>query len=235
MLALGLLGWLMKQLGWPRAPFLVGFVLTKPTEQYLWLSISRYDFEWLLRPGVIVLGLLLAASIIWIVRGRRGGKDLPAEESPEGAVLLGKFPSVLFTFAVLAVTAAALYEAQDFPHLGAIFPMAATIPAVLMAAAQLVFELRADTPPPAPETRKKTKLALGYLFSLVLYLLVILLFGFGVATALFTFGFLYGSVRMRWAPALIYTGVVVGLTLLMSRLLGLYWPEGILLAGLSAF
>ena len=74
MLGLGLLGWLMKQLGWPRAPFLVGFVLTKPTKQYLWLSISRYDFEWLLRPGVILMGLLLLGSIVWIVLGRSSSK-----------------------------------------------------------------------------------------------------------------------------------------------------------------
>jgi len=228
MLALGLLGWLMKQLGWPRAPFLVGFVLTKPTEQYLWLSISRYDFEWLLRPGVIALGLLLLASIVWIFRARRGNKDIPVEESTEGAVLLGKTPSVLFTFAVFVLSAAALYEAQNFPHLGAIFPMAATIPAILMAATQLVFELRADIPAPASETRKKTKLALGYLFSLVLYLFLILLFGFGVATAVFTFVFLYLWVRLRWTHALIYTVAVVGVAQLMSWLLNLYWPEGML-------
>jgi putative tricarboxylic transport membrane protein len=228
MLGLGLLGWLMKQLGWPRAPFLVGFVLTKPTEQYLWLSISRYEFEWLLRPGVIVLGLLLLASIIWIVRGRLANKGIPAEESSE-AVLLGKVPSVLFTFAVLAVVAAALYEAQDFPHLGAIFPMAATIPAIFMAAAQIVLEVRADTPAPSPETRKKTELALGYFFSLVLYLLLILLFGFGAATAVFTFVFLYGWVRTRWSYALIYTVAIVGLAQLMGWLLNLYWPQGILL------
>jgi TctA family transporter len=227
MLALGLLGWLMKQLGWPRAPFLVGFVLTKPTEQYLWLSISRYDFEWLLRPGVIALGLLLLASIIWIVRGR--GKDMAAEESSEGAVLLGKIPSVLFTFAVLIVAAAALYEAQNFPHLGAIFPMAATVPAVFMAAGQLVLELRADTPAPPPETRKRTQLALGYFFSLLFYLLLILLLGFGIATAAFTFAFLYGCVRLRWSKALIYTVVVVGVAQLMSWLLNLYWPGGMLL------
>jgi len=228
MLGLGLLGWLMKQLGWPRAPFLVGFVLTKPTEQYLWLSISRYDFEWLLRPGVIALGLLLLASIVWIFRARRGNKDIPVEESTEGAVLLGKTPSVLFTFAVFVLSAAALYEAQNFPHLGAIFPMAATIPAILMAATQLVFELRADIPAPASETRKKTKLALGYLFSLVLYLFLILLFGFGVATAVFTFVFLYLWVRLRWTHALIYTVAVVGVAQLMSWLLNLYWPEGML-------
>jgi putative tricarboxylic transport membrane protein len=228
MLALGLLGWLMKQLGWPRAPFLVGFVLTKPTEQYLWLSISRYGFDWLWRPGVIVLGVLLLASIIWIVRQRRSGKDLSAEESADGAVVLGKRSSVLFTVAVLLVVGAALYEAQDFPHLGAIFPMAATIPAIFMAAAQIVVEVRATHEVPAIETRRKTKLALGYFVSLVFYLLLVLLLGFGIATAVFTFAFLYAWVRIRPTHALIYTAAIVGVTLLMSWLLNLYWPEGML-------
>jgi TctA family transporter len=227
MLALGLLGWLMKQLGWPRAPFLVGFVLTKPTEQYLWLSISRYDFEWLLRPGVIALGLLLLVSIVWTVRGKGAGKDLPAEESDKPA--LGKIPSVLFTLAILVVSAAALYDARSFPYLGAIFPTAATAPAILMAAAQLVIDLRASHPAPAPETRTKTRLALGYFFSLVLFLLLILFLGFGIAAALFVFGFLYVWVRIHPLHALIYTGAVVGAAELLSWLLGLYWPEGILL------
>ena len=142
---------------------------------------------------------------------------------------MGKLPSVLFTILVLLVVAVALYEAQNFPYLGAIFPMAATIPAIFMAAAQIVLEVRATRESPGIETRKKTKLALGYFLSLVLYLLLILLFGFGIATALFTFGFLYGWVRMGWFTAAIYTGVLVGLTLVMSWLLGMYWPEGILL------
>ena len=227
MLALGLLGWLMKQLGWPRAPFLVGFVLTKPTEQYLWLSISRYDFDWLWRPGVIVQGLLLLAAIIWFFRGKQPGSETAGEESD--AVLLGKIPSTLFTFAVLAVSAAALYEAQNFPHLGAIFPIAATLPAVVMAAIQLVNELRSAQDAPAPETRKRSLLAFGYFFTLILFLSAILLFGFGIATALFTFIFLIACVRLRWPQALLYTGCVVGIALLMSRLLNLYWPEGILI------
>ena len=229
MLGLGLLGWLMKQLGWPRAPFLVGFVLTKPTEQYLWLSISRYGLEWLWRPGVIVLGLLLLASIYWCIRGKSGGKEIPAEESGEGTAVLGKVPSVLFTLFVLLVVAAALYEARSFPYLGAIFPMAATIPAVFMAVAQLVLELRATRTAPGTETRPKTKLTLGYFLSLVLFLLLILFLGFGIATALFTFVFLYGWVRTGWLFALIYTGSVVGVALLMSQLLALYWPQGVLL------
>jgi hypothetical protein len=61
------------------------------------------------------------------------------------------------------------------------------------------------------------------------YLLLILLFGIGIATALFTFTFLYGWVRAGWFTAGIYTGVLVGVTLIMSWLLGMYWPEGILI------
>jgi hypothetical protein len=97
-----------------------------------------------------------------------------------------------------------------------------------MATAQLVFELRADIPAPPPETRKKSILALGYFLSLLFYLLIILLFGFGIATAIFIFAFLWGWVRLRWTRALIYTVAVVGIAQLMSRLLNLYWPEGMI-------
>jgi TctA family transporter len=227
MLGLGALGWTMKQLGWPRAPFLVGFVLTKPTEQYLWLAISRYGWEWLLRPGVIVLGLLLLASIVWIFLGKSGGKDVPTEES-EG-VLLGKTPSLLFTSLLFFVFAAALYETRSFPYLGAIFPVAATVPALFMAAAQIVLDLRSAHEAPGFETRKRIRLALAYFALLALYLLLILFLGFGVASAFFTFAFLYFGAEMRWFAAAMYTGLVVALALLLTRLLGLYWPPGMLL------
>jgi hypothetical protein len=135
----------------------------------------------------------------------------------------------LFTLSVFLVAVAALYEARSFPYLGAIFPMAATIPAILMAAIQIVLELRATRETPGLETRRKIRLALGYFFSLLFYFVLISLFGFGIATALFTFGFLYGWIRMRFFHALIYTGSLVSVMIVMSWLLGLYWPEGILL------
>jgi hypothetical protein len=228
MLGLGLLGWLMKQLGWPRAPFLVGFVLTKPTEQYLWLSISRYGLEWLLRPGVIVMGLLLLASIVWIVVGKRKGKETPDEESTEGTPLLGKTSSILFTLFVLFIFAAALYEARSFPYLGAIFPIAATVPAIFMAVVQVVLDLRAPRVTPGGEARAKIRLALGYFLALVAYFLLIFLFGFGIATACFVFLFLFGWVKMRWAYALIYTATLLGAAEFMGWMLDLRWPEALL-------
>jgi hypothetical protein len=98
-----------------------------------------------------------------------------------------------------------------------------------MAAIQIILELRAKRVSPGVETRTKIRIALGYFFSLVFYLLLILVFGFGIATALFVFAFLYGWIRMRWLHALAYTGCVVGVAQTMSWLLGLYWPEGLLL------
>jgi hypothetical protein len=98
-----------------------------------------------------------------------------------------------------------------------------------MAATQIVFELRAVREVPGLETRRKTRLALGYFSSVLLYFVLIWIFGFGIATALFTLGFLYGWLRMHFFHALIYTGSLVSVMIFMGWLLGLYWPEGLLL------
>ena len=57
-LVIGLLGWIMKQVGWPRAPMLIGFVLAPSAERYLHLSMSLYGYDWLRRPLVIIVAIL---------------------------------------------------------------------------------------------------------------------------------------------------------------------------------
>src|SRR5690606_35832527 len=42
LIGVGLIGWIMKHLGWPRPALLIGFVLAAGAERYLWLSWSRY-------------------------------------------------------------------------------------------------------------------------------------------------------------------------------------------------
>jgi TctA family transporter len=64
-LALGaLLGWFMKSASWPRPPLVLAFVLTPIVENYLYVSMSRYGFEWVTRPGVLILGGLIVAMVI---------------------------------------------------------------------------------------------------------------------------------------------------------------------------
>jgi TctA family transporter len=60
-LIFGVLGIAMVELGWPRAPLILGLVLGAVIENYLALSVSRYEAEWLLRPFVIVMLILSVA------------------------------------------------------------------------------------------------------------------------------------------------------------------------------
>jgi putative tricarboxylic transport membrane protein len=60
LMAFGLLGWIMKQHGWARAPLILGFILGKLIEKYLFISVGRYQFEWLQRPGVVVIFAITA-------------------------------------------------------------------------------------------------------------------------------------------------------------------------------
>jgi putative tricarboxylic transport membrane protein len=65
LLLLSIFGYLMKANGWPRAPFVLGFILGPKMELYLWLSISRYDMEWIWHPGVILLFGLIATTVLY--------------------------------------------------------------------------------------------------------------------------------------------------------------------------
>lgn len=75
LLALSVLGFIMKKYGWPRAPFVLGVILGPKMELYLWLSIARYDMGWLLHPGVVLLGLLIFGTFAYPVwRDWRAGR-----------------------------------------------------------------------------------------------------------------------------------------------------------------
>jgi len=63
-LAFGAIGYLMVLGGWPRAPFVLGLVLGKIAENYLYISVARYEAAWLTRPVVLVL---IAIAIVVIV------------------------------------------------------------------------------------------------------------------------------------------------------------------------
>lgn len=58
-LVIGMLGWVMKQVGFPRAPMLIGFVLAVSAERYLHLSMSLHGFDWLTRPIVLTVFVLI--------------------------------------------------------------------------------------------------------------------------------------------------------------------------------
>ncbi|MPZ15158.1 MAG: hypothetical protein GEU73_12170 [Chloroflexi bacterium] len=76
----GALGWAMVQTNWPRPPLILGLVLGSLTERYLFLSVNRWGWEWLTRPGVVVFALLIIAVLAYSIRQEARGRAVtPAE------------------------------------------------------------------------------------------------------------------------------------------------------------
>jgi len=72
-LVFGAIGYLMVVGGWPRAPFVLGLVLGKIAESYLYISVARYEAAWLTRPVVLVLFAFAVAVILYpLIQSRRG-------------------------------------------------------------------------------------------------------------------------------------------------------------------
>jgi len=73
-LVFGVVGTFMVLAGWPRAPFVLGLVLGKIAENYLYISVARYDAAWLTRPVVLILAAIALAVILYPLfqRGGRG-------------------------------------------------------------------------------------------------------------------------------------------------------------------
>ena len=64
LLLFGIFGWIMKHMGWPRPPMILGFVLGDLIERYMFISIQRYEFEWLSFPIVMILLVLTSIGLV---------------------------------------------------------------------------------------------------------------------------------------------------------------------------
>jgi TctA family transporter len=82
LVAIGLVGWAMRQANWPRAPVLVGFVLAGPMEQYFWLAVQLHGWTWLLRPGVIAIALLLLVPVVLSITRKKRAASLSQDKAP---------------------------------------------------------------------------------------------------------------------------------------------------------
>ena len=84
-LALGILGYWMKQGGWPRPPLILALVLGGLMENNYQLTTQIYgDWEWLYnRPIVVAIEILMVVTIVYAIRGRRPRGDV--SEAGEGA------------------------------------------------------------------------------------------------------------------------------------------------------
>jgi TctA family transporter len=80
----GTLGYFMLLHGWPRPPLVLGLILGKIGENYLWVSTSAYGARWLAFPSVLILIALTITIVAYpTIKERRGRAKY---DRPEDAI-----------------------------------------------------------------------------------------------------------------------------------------------------
>jgi hypothetical protein len=226
--ALGTLGWLMKHGGWPRAPALVGFVLSGPMEQYFWLSNQIHGWSWLARPGVLIIASIIVIPLVLnIVRARREVQPIesgPAEVDQETdrsnrtvALVMAIIASAIFVYAFV--------ELWNFNPASRLMPALAIFPGLPLVGWLVirgVREYRQDFGDDAEELR--------ILAVLILYAIMVWAIGFSLPTLALLAWMLLMRANMRVWTAAMYGTVVFAVSHLLFNALRGEAPVGALVA-----
>jgi putative tricarboxylic transport membrane protein len=111
----GLLGLVLRRLGWSRPAFALGFVLAPNLERFFFLSWQISGWSWLTQPVVLIFLAIAATTILRSLGGWRKGRGEQTKDAPT-QLDLG------FTLAVLAVVLVAGVSLLAMPKAAAIFP-----------------------------------------------------------------------------------------------------------------
>lgn len=130
----------------------------------------------------------------------------------------------LFSLALAALAAAAVYKALSWPPKAALFPLVMGIPLLVLALAQMVMELR--QPQPAAEGWRRSVVVFAWM---ALFIALVLIAGFPTAVPLFVFAYLVLESRERWGLALALAAAAWGFFhLVFERLLHFPFEAGLI-------
>ncbi len=226
--SLGALGWLMKHGGWPRAPALVGFVLSGPMEQYFWLSNQIHGWSWLGRPGVLLIASVIVIPLLLsLVRWLRT-RHTPGEEGPgdEDAPPPDSNRSIALVLAALALVmfAYALWETFTFNPTSRLMPALAIVPGLPLALWLFVRGIREYENEFARDGGE-----LSVLVVLVTYAVAVWAIGLSIPTVALIAWMLLARAKMRLWTSLVYGAVVFGIVRLLFDVLRGDAPVGVFL------
>lgn len=122
LMAIGVLGVLMKRFDWPRPAFLIGFVLAGGMETYLYQAVQFDGWGFLLKPGVLIIGVITVLSIVFAVISNRKTKAKEAEQSATPRSRATNLqPQLIFAGLVCTAFGYGLYDAWQQSFLGGVF------------------------------------------------------------------------------------------------------------------
>jgi putative tricarboxylic transport membrane protein len=221
----------MRRFGWPRPAFLIGFVLARSSEAYLYQAVQFYGWTWLTRPGVMIIGALtlacLALSIRYAPKG--GGGPLPAG--------VPRWPQLAFGLLVTTGIVMSLNDSFGRSFLGRVFPQSLGL--VMLVFALYALWAIAFGRPGHPalfdsdgEERARGEVrahsAEHFLLWFAGLLAAVWLVGFIPAIALFFLVFLHMKVRSGPAVNLLLAASAVVFLNVMGELLVVRYPAGLI-------
>lgn len=240
LLILGVIGVLMKRFGWPRPALLIGYVLSMQSETYLYQAVQFNGWAFLERPGVIIIGLLTLASIVFGLRNRvdEHGHVVPStDDAPDVNTLRARLPQILFAVAVAGAMAFAVKDAMGNDFLGKVFPLSVAVVGLLMLAILIPQLTFGKTGHHAHFDAEQTGEHVGQegignlwggMFWIALLVGLTALAGFYAALLVFFPLFLLLRARAGWLATLLMTAGAAGFVLLLAWSLSLNFPAGML-------
>jgi putative tricarboxylic transport membrane protein len=238
----GIVGWLMKRLGWPRPPMVLGLVIGGIFERYLYISTSLYGAGWLLRPVVVAILALVAWALFRPLSEIAVNVVREIRQARLHRLRFGG--SAAFTLGVIAFIIAAIVLSFGWPAVAKPVPLTACYMALTAAVLNLVNELFGEARAPVgnadggvgakavelgvdPATARR--LAFVYFAWLAVFLLGIWLVGFIPAIALFVFAYMcLGFGEPAWRSLIFAVATALLAWGLFDRLLAVAWPASVL-------
>lgn len=134
----GLLGYIFKHTNWPRVPLIMGLILGKLAEPYLFITVDRYgaSFLWQRPIPVIIMGLMVLSVALPLYRKKKqvaSDESSKAIESDSGAALkpwhdVNWWIGLCFTLIAFFI----VYISAELSLRGKLFPWVVGIPLIII-------------------------------------------------------------------------------------------------------
>ena len=233
LVALSVLGVYMKRFDWPRPALLIGFVLSSQFEANLYQTIQIYGWSFFERPIVLLLIALTILSIYAAVRLAPKDESTAdqAQHSPQQ-----RAPQLVFSVILLVFVAMSVFDAMKHSELALIYPFWVGLVALGLLLCVGVPQLTKrvnhsaffDAERQVAGIQPLDKSNLYYLSWIIGLPVVTWIIGFLAASFLFIFVFIIFHLKRTRVLGFILAVATVVLLFIISELLALRYPEGMI-------